>query len=49
MEEYRAYVRYLQKALTEERKRADDRAAENVVLYVLLVALTVLLLISFIK
>ena len=47
MENYQAYVRYLQQELREERKRADDRQAEIVVLYIVLLALAVLLALSF--
>ena len=48
MEEYRAYIKFLRKELIAERKRADDRQAENVVLYVLLIALSITLAFSFI-
>ena len=47
MENNQAYVRYLKQELREERKRADDRQAEIVVLYIMLFALVVLLALSF--
>lgn len=46
MEDYRAYAKYLKRELIEERKRADDRQAEIVVLYIVLTALLILFALS---
>lgn len=48
MEDYRAYAKYLKRELIEERKRADDRQAEIIVLYIALTALLILLFLSYI-
>lgn len=46
MEDYQAYARYLKQELRKERKRADDRQAEIIVLYVTMFALLILLALS---
>jgi len=46
MEDYRAYAKHLKRELLEERKRADDRQAEIVVLYIVLAAILILFALS---